>query len=48
MQKDTPTPPEPDNPWDDDSAIPDVTQPGWMDPKPGEDLNPPSGDPQRH
>lgn len=49
MQRDNPTPPKPDDkPWNDDTAIPDVTEPGWMDPKPGEPLNPPSGDPTKH
>lgn len=38
MQKDEPPV---DKPWNDDSQIPDVTQPGWMDPKPGEDPTPP-------
>jgi len=41
-----PTPPTP--PWKDDTAIPDVRHPDFYTPKPGEDLNPPSGNPTRH
>lgn len=45
MQKDEPpyTPP----PLPEPPPIPDTSNPGWYDPKPGEDLNPPSGDPHR-
>jgi hypothetical protein len=40
-QKDNPPSfPEPE-------PVPDTSDPGWMQPKPGEDVNPPSGDPHR-
>lgn len=45
LQKDAPPPPPP-VPWNE--PIPDTnpaTNPGFWDPKPGEDTNPPSGDP---
>lgn len=40
-QKDNPPLP----PFPEPEPIPDTTDPSWMEPKPGEDLNPPSGDP---
>lgn len=45
MQKDNPTPPEP-QPWNDDSQIPDVTHPDFHEVDPNQPL-PPSGDPHR-